>query len=169
MLQAAFALLDPPAVAGKFRGLTALEPGGERAEAFVAVEDWLQDGVPLAGPAALEILWHWYAANLPARGLWRPNGRPVLPERLKVPVFLAIPRRDRIVPPASAEALAARLPNATVVRPERRPRLHGGGQPPAGGALRAARGLDAAIGSEADRRVRRLPATYYKAQDRSGT
>jgi len=117
-LQAAFALLDPPAVAGKFRGLTALEPGGERAEAFVAVEDWLQDGVPLAGPAALEILWHWYAANLPARGLWRPNGRPVLPERLKVPVFLAIPCRDRIVPPASAEALAARLPEATVVRPE---------------------------------------------------
>jgi polyhydroxyalkanoate synthase len=117
-LQAAFALLDPPALAGKFRGLAALESGDARAEAFVAVEDWLQDGVPLAGPAALEILWHWYAANLPARGLWRPNGRPVLPERLKVPFFLAIPRRDRIVPPASAEALAARLPNATVVRPE---------------------------------------------------
>jgi polyhydroxyalkanoate synthase subunit PhaC len=34
-----------------------------------------------------------------------------------LPAFVAIPRRDRIVPAASAEHLAAGLPEATVIRP----------------------------------------------------
>jgi poly(3-hydroxyalkanoate) synthetase len=38
----------------------------------------------------------------------------VLPEAAAPPAFVAIPHRDRIVPPPSALALAQKLPNATV-------------------------------------------------------
>ena len=117
LLQSFFALIDQGGVAEKFAAFAGLPPDHPRARTFVAVEDWLADGVPLAGPAALEVLWSWYAANLPARGRWEVGGRRVLPGRLRLPAFLAIPRRDRIVPPASAGALAALLPGAEVVRP----------------------------------------------------
>ncbi|HEX8374654.1 MAG TPA: alpha/beta fold hydrolase, partial [Geminicoccaceae bacterium] len=118
LLQSFFALTDPAAVADKFAAFASMAADQpRRGRTFVAVEDWLADGVPLAGPVALEALWSWYAANLPGRGLWQVGGRRVLPGRLRLPTFLAIPRRDRIVPPASAEALAALLPGAEVVRP----------------------------------------------------
>jgi polyhydroxyalkanoate synthase len=42
---------------------------------------------------------------------------PVRPEELALPALVAIPSRDRIVPAASAEPLAAGLPEATVIRP----------------------------------------------------
>jgi polyhydroxyalkanoate synthase subunit PhaC len=118
LVQAWFALVEPGAVAAKFAAFGAVPEGDPRRELFVAVEDWLNDGVALPGPVALEALWHWYGANLPARGLWEVGGIPVRPERLGVPFFLAVPRRDRIVPPESAAALAALVGEAaTVVRP----------------------------------------------------
>jgi polyhydroxyalkanoate synthase subunit PhaC len=117
LLQAFFAQLGPLGVVEKFQRFGELPPGSARARLFVAVEDWLNDGVPLAGPVAQECLWHWYAENRPARGLWAPGGVPVRPEELDLPAFVAIPRRDRIVPAASAEPLAAGLPDVTVTRP----------------------------------------------------
>jgi polyhydroxyalkanoate synthase len=46
-------------------------------------------------------------------GDWRVAGRPVVPEQVEAPALVMVPARDRIVPPASARALAERLPNAT--------------------------------------------------------
>jgi polyhydroxyalkanoate synthase len=117
LLQAFFAQLDPLRVVEKFQRFAEMPAHSARARLFVAVEDWLNDGVPLAGPVAQECLWHWYAENRPARGHWAPGGVAVRPEELDLPAFVAIPRRDRIVPAASAEPLAAGLPGATVIRP----------------------------------------------------
>jgi poly(3-hydroxyalkanoate) synthetase len=83
----------------------------------VALEDWLNDGVPLPAPIARECIGGWYGRNAPARGEWRVAGQPVDPGGWAKPAFLAVPARDRIVPPAGAEALAARLPRARVHRP----------------------------------------------------
>jgi polyhydroxyalkanoate synthase subunit PhaC len=117
LLQAFFAQLGPLGVVERFQRFAEMPEESARARLFVAVEDWLNDGVPLAGPVAQECLWHWYAENRPARGLWAPGGVAVRPEELGLPAFVAIPRRDRIVPAASAEPLAAGLPDATVIRP----------------------------------------------------
>ena len=73
--------------------------------------------MPLAGPVALECLLDWYGANLPGRGLWAPGGIEVTPERLDLPAFVAIPRHDRIVPTASAEAIVPLLRDAALARP----------------------------------------------------
>jgi polyhydroxyalkanoate synthase len=113
-IQGLFTGLDPWGVAQKYRAFARLDPASDRAIGFVALEDWLNDGVPLAAPVARECLGGWYGANTPARGAWRVAGAVVEPRALAQPAFLAIPHRDRIVPPASARALAARLPAATV-------------------------------------------------------
>jgi polyhydroxyalkanoate synthase len=117
LLQAFFAQLGPLGVVEKFQRFAETPAGSARARLFVAVEDWLNDGVPLAGPVAQECLWQWYAENRPARGLWAPGGIAVRPDALDLPAFVAIPQRDRIVPGASAEPLAASLRRATVIRP----------------------------------------------------
>ena len=111
-LQALFALLDPWGVAAKYRAFGRLDPDGARAVLFVAMEDWLNDGVPLAEPVARECLRDWYGANTPMHGAWRIAGMPVDPATITCPAFVAIPARDRIVPPESAEPLARLIPNA---------------------------------------------------------
>jgi len=116
-IQALFAWLDPFAVATKFRAFARLDPDGPRARLFVALEDWLNDGVPLAAPVAREGLAGWYGANTPASGEWRVAGEVVRPGAWSGPTFLAIPARDRIVPPASAAALGAAMPHALVHHP----------------------------------------------------
>ena len=116
-LQTLFAAADPGGIARKFRAFGALDQDSEAAARFVAIEDWLNDGVPLAAPIARETLGGWYGANTPGRGTWCLGGTAVDPARIAVPCFAAIPGRDRIVPPASALALAAAIPGTTVHRP----------------------------------------------------
>ncbi len=113
-IQMLFAMLDPWGIAAKYRGFARLDPAGARAEMVVALEDWLNDGVPLAAPVARECLSGWYGRNEPARGAWRIAGLPVVPEAVATPAFVAVPSRDRIVPPESARPLAERLPRAVL-------------------------------------------------------
>lgn len=111
-LQTLFALLDPDGVATKYRAFARLDPESERAHLFVALEDWLNDGVPLAAPVARECLTNWYGANQPMRGTWHIAGAPVDPRHLRLPCFIAAPARDRIVPPGSARPLASLIRDA---------------------------------------------------------
>lgn len=116
-LNALFAMIDPYGVGDKYRDYAGQDKASARARRFVAMEDWLADGVPLAAPVARETLAGWYGANSPARLQWRVAGLPVDPARLAVPAFCAIPARDRLVPAASAQKLAAALPLASVIEP----------------------------------------------------
>ena len=68
LLQAAFASLDPLLAARKFIRFADLDPSSEAAATFVALEDWLNDGVPLAAPVARACIEDWYGANSPAAG-----------------------------------------------------------------------------------------------------
>jgi poly(3-hydroxyalkanoate) synthetase len=116
-MQTLFALLDPTAVATKYRAFGRLDQAGARARMFVALEDWLNDGVPLAASVAAECFASWYGANAPMRGTWTVAGAPVDPHRLRLPCLVAVPARDRIVPPASANPLAELIEGARVLRP----------------------------------------------------
>ena len=116
-LQAMFAALDPMLAARKFTAFAALPPASAAARNFVALEDWLNDAVPLTGPVARACLEDWYGANAPARGKWFVGGEPVRAERVRAPSFNVVPARDRIVPPASSEALSEALPDVETWRP----------------------------------------------------
>jgi poly[(R)-3-hydroxyalkanoate] polymerase subunit PhaC len=117
LVQSLFFLLDPFLGQRKFVRFAALDRAGEAARAFVALEDWINDGVPLPIAVARECLSSWYGANAPGRGRWRVAGTKVQPQRLRRPALVVIPGRDRIVPPASAEPLAAAIPDVEVLRP----------------------------------------------------
>lgn len=109
-LQMLFAGLDPFGIQRKFEAFAAMAPDSAQARLFVALEDWLNDGIPLAAPVARECLAGWYGENRPAQGVWTVAGAPVEPARLDIPAIALMPGRDRIVPPESAAALAAALP-----------------------------------------------------------
>ncbi len=114
LLQSLFALLDPWSVAAKYRGFARLPQDSARARLFVAIEDWLNDGVPLAAEVARTCLAEWYGENAPARGNWRIAGLPVDPTAITKPAFVAVAERDRIVPPESARPLATLIPRAVL-------------------------------------------------------
>jgi pimeloyl-ACP methyl ester carboxylesterase len=113
-IQMLFAGLDPWSIADKYRAFSRLDPSGPRAALFVALEDWLNDGIPLPAQVARECLSGWYGRNDPMQLRWRIAGAAVDPAALRLPSFVAVPKADRIVPPASALALAQRLPDAQI-------------------------------------------------------
>ncbi len=116
-LQTLFWMLDPLQGVRKFLAFGKMDAGSPAAELFVALEDWVNDGVPLTAPVARECFRSWYGENEPARGRWKVGGEPVDPARIGCSTLVVAPHRDRIVPPASATALAAALPGAEVLRP----------------------------------------------------
>lgn len=103
LIQTLFTLLDPLGPQQKFMRFADLRDAHE-AESFVALEDWLNDGIPLTLGAADDCLLEWYGKNALAKGKW------VNPAQVDVPTLVMIPEQDKIVPPASAEALATALP-----------------------------------------------------------
>jgi polyhydroxyalkanoate synthase subunit PhaC len=117
IIQSLFFMLDPFLAERKFVRFAALDPASEAARNFVALEDWINDGVPLSIEVAQECLRSWYGDNTPSRGLWQVAGIKVEPQHFRRPALVVIPNRDRIVPPASAAPLAAAIPDATPLRP----------------------------------------------------
>ncbi len=116
-LQALFAQLDPMMALKKFSQFARMDPDSRAALAFVALEDWLNDGVPLVAGVARDTLAGWYGRNDTARGNWLVAGLAVDPACVTVPTLAMIPERDRIVPPSSAMALARTIPRAQMIRP----------------------------------------------------
>jgi polyhydroxyalkanoate synthase len=115
VLQSLFASLDPLSILAKFRRFADMQ--GDQARKFVALEDWLNDGVGLAAPVARECLTQWYGENTPALGKWLIAGEPVRPEALRLPALAMVPAADRIVPPKSALGLVQRLPRCETLTP----------------------------------------------------
>ncbi|CAK0744447.1 polyhydroxyalkanoate synthase subunit PhaC [uncultured Gammaproteobacteria bacterium] len=116
-IQTLFAGLDPWLVVRKFRQFGRMAQESESATAFVALEDWLNDGIPLPAAVARDCMIGWYGRNDTARGEWLIAGLPVDPTRIRVPTLAQIPERDRIVPPASALALARAIPGCVIQTP----------------------------------------------------
>ena len=117
VIQGLFLALDPFLAERKFIRFAGLDQEGAAARDFVALEDWINDGVPLAHNAALECARSWYRDNDPVREEWHVAGEPVRPREVRAPSLVVLPSRDRIVPPLSAEPLATAIPGASVLRP----------------------------------------------------
>ncbi|WP_114951865.1 alpha/beta fold hydrolase [Sphingosinicella terrae] len=106
-LQSAFWSLDPGRTVAKFEAFATM--GAEEARMFVALEDWANDGPPLAGAAARELFEDFFAADRPGRGEWRVAGEPVAPSDLTLPTYDIVSTTDRIVPAGTAMGRGDRL------------------------------------------------------------
>ena len=108
VLQTLFWSVDPWLAMKKFGRFLGMDQQGDPARDFVLLEDWLNEGAPLAGPTARDCLIGWYGDNLPGTGKWIVGGKPIVPRKITKPALVMIPSGDRIVPPLSAAALADR-------------------------------------------------------------
>ncbi|MDF1747735.1 MAG: alpha/beta fold hydrolase [Alphaproteobacteria bacterium] len=117
ILQGLFAGLDPMLAVRKFIAFAERDPDSVTAQSFVALEDWLNDGVPLSAPVARDCIAGWYGENSTAQGNWRIDGLPVDPQQWSKPTLALVPASDRIVPPSSAHALAAKIPRCLELVP----------------------------------------------------
>ncbi|NVK17184.1 MAG: alpha/beta fold hydrolase [Methylocystaceae bacterium] len=114
VIQALFAAIDPYGILQKFERFSKMVPDSLEAQKFVAMEDWLNDAVPLSGPVAEECLFDWYIDNRPVSGKWEMDGHFIDPQDIICPTLLFVPEKDRIVPVESALALAPLIQNAKV-------------------------------------------------------
>ena len=113
VMQLFFFSLDPTLSDRKFRRFATLNPADPKTEIFVAIEDWANEGAPLALNLAFDCLSRWYRDNLTHKGQWQVEGRTILPQEITLPCHVITPERDRIVPPASAKDILELLPAAT--------------------------------------------------------
>jgi len=117
LFQTLFALVDPMQASVKFRRFAALDPDSRAARHFVALEDWLADGVPMSAPAARDLLVDWQIRNLTAARRWRFLGGAVDPRDIRVPALVFCGRGDTIAPPSLSRPLGALIPGATLLEP----------------------------------------------------
>ena len=122
VLQCFFISLQPFALLDKFMRFADMKRGSAQERAFVLIEDWVNEGVPLTGKVANTCLQGWYIDNITQKGAWRVLGKAIRPQDIKLPSLHVIPQNDKIVPPASAKALAQAMGGAmgkvTVLEPE---------------------------------------------------
>jgi poly(3-hydroxyalkanoate) synthetase len=112
-----FHSVNPMAFQTKFREFASMDAKDPSTLEFLAIEHWVNDGVPMTSGAARDCLIEWTQNNVPARGKWYVGGQAVSPERLSIPCFAAVPRDDKIVPSECALALTKLLKNCHVIEP----------------------------------------------------
>lgn len=110
-MQAVFASLDPEGSIRKFSGFANMQDDAKECM-FVAVEDWLNDGIDLPTGIAKTCLTNWYQDNEPYNGSWAVLGEVIDAARIKAPTLVIAAKADRIVPPDSALGYAAKNPSA---------------------------------------------------------
>lgn len=108
VLQTGFWRLDPARTVQKFQRFATLDPAGEPAAAFVALEDWANAGAPLTYAAGRQLFDDFIVADDPGRGRWQVAGRTIDPAALACPAVEFVSRIDRIVPAATAIGLPDR-------------------------------------------------------------
>lgn len=108
-LQAGFWRLDPARTIRKFEDFGRLPDGDPRIHAFVALEDWANDGAPLTAAAGRELLIGLFGTDLSGRGAWKLDGRKIALADIACPVLNMVSLNDRIVPAATAAPVGERL------------------------------------------------------------
>jgi polyhydroxyalkanoate synthase subunit PhaC len=108
-MQTVFASLDPVYAAKKFAKFAAMDADSEESALFVAVEDWLNDGVDLPAALAQQPIDEWFLCNRPGLGQW------VDATQISAPSLIITSRKDRLVEYETAAALRDKIPGAELL------------------------------------------------------
>lgn len=115
--QSFFAMRDLTSGARKFRRFASRPADCADALRFVAIEDWLNDGVAVPLPVAMECFSDWLVGNALLHGTWQIGETLFDPTAINAPVMVIAGTRDSVVPPSSALALADALNTPHVLTP----------------------------------------------------
>lgn len=114
--QSIFHLIDPWRVQEKFSRYPFLSDAEK--QHFLAVEQWVNDGVPLPNKVAEECFVDWPQGNILARHQWKVGRRWIEPEQITCPTLAIIPTKDAIVPKGCALPLTKLLKRCDTIMPE---------------------------------------------------
>lgn len=117
IIQALFYLTDPWVFEQKFKRFASLEEHGRAAKDFIALEHWVNDGVPMTSRMAHDCLIDWAQENQLAVGGWQIANKIINPKELKLPTFIAMPKNDHVVPFDCALPLAKAIKHAKIIYP----------------------------------------------------
>lgn len=117
-LQILFSSLYPDQALKKFSRFAHMEEGSDAADIFVAVEDWLNDGVPLPAGVAKTAVKDWFLGNATVCGQWELDGRAVNASDITLPSFVIASSEDRLVEYETAEALQKEISGAMLHDPK---------------------------------------------------
>lgn len=109
LLQSAFWSLDPARTVAKFERFAAMAPEAPAARAFVALEDWANDGPPVPEAAARELFDRFFHEDATGNGRWQVAGLTIDPASLPCPFLNIVSTTDRIVPAESAALAGERI------------------------------------------------------------
>lgn len=115
-IQTVFAAVNGARNIHKFVDFAKMDQNSDQARMFVAVEDWLNDGVDLPSALARSCLVDWYGQNKPAKGEWLVDGVAVDPAQTANPVLVVTSSTDKLVPEESSHALANLIPHAKLLQ-----------------------------------------------------
>ncbi len=116
-IQSVFAAMNASRAAEKFAAFAAEKQDSSKARLFVAVEDWLNNGVDLPAPLARACIAEWYGENRPMHAAWVVDGRTVDINNLENSVLVVAGEQDRLVPPESALAIVKNLRHPHTITP----------------------------------------------------
>ncbi len=118
ILQSCFHALDPFLVINKFVQFSKMDMQDEKTEKFVALEDWINDGISLSSKVAWECFMGWFEENSTVNKKWEVLGETITPETLDLETLVISPLNDRIVPHSSSSAIMKDLRKGTLLSPE---------------------------------------------------
>lgn len=106
VMQSGFWALDPDRTVRKYAAFADMADGSPQQQAFMAIEDWANEGPPLTFAAAQQLFEQFYAGNDTGEGRWQIDGATIDPADLPCPTLSIRSSSDRIVPAAAAPPLA---------------------------------------------------------------
>lgn len=117
-LQILFASLDPEQSARKFARFYETDHQSDESKLFIAVEDWLNDGIDLPHQIAHRCMVDWYLENKPAQKKWIIGEDAVDPKNITCPSLIIASSKDKLVEIETATPLAEQIgTNAATVNP----------------------------------------------------
>lgn len=116
-VQSLFYVTDPFVFEQKFRRFAGLDPKSKAASEFVALEHWVNDGVPMTSQVAQDCLLGWAQENRLMKNQWKVASKKIMPQKLALPIFTAIPQKDHVVPVDCALPLTKLLKKNHIITP----------------------------------------------------
>lgn len=111
-------LTDPWSVHNKFSRISDLtDNNSDEYLSIIEREFWLHDNINITDKAAQQIFVNWAINNEPILGKWYIDDVKIDPSQLKVPLYMAISKTDRIVPPLCSYPLSLLVENTQITYP----------------------------------------------------